>query len=282
MDSNYVAIRSIAQTAPTFTTATDNYALKDAATQGNLCGLILEVGSKKEYASFVAFQDAIIANSSLNKTNIATDNIVYTSAKGDVLNIQYNSSGTFTEPLYDWGYGPTTPQVAQKSPPFVQPTWPNGEGCGRIASWSVNSVPVDFTNAKWGVYDGPNFSLKNSVLRITDGNNQTMEIDYTGTLPVYNPASYTALDNISEKDGIFKLYPNPATNLVNIELYSNYRGSYFIELSDLTGKSMLMMSNEKTTQFESIQLPLSEKFRGLYLLKIKTGNNTFTKKVQII
>ncbi|MBV5343736.1 hypothetical protein JZU68_09105, partial [bacterium] len=181
MDSNYVAIRSIAQTAPTFTTATDNYALKDAATQGNLCGLILEVGSKKEYASFVAFQDAIIANSSLNKTNIATDNM---------LNIQYNSSGTFTEPLYDWGYGPTTPQVAQKSPPFVQPTWPNGEGCGRIASWSVNSVPVDFTNAKWGVYDGPNFSLKNSVLRITDGNNQTMEIDYTGTLPVYNPASY--------------------------------------------------------------------------------------------
>ncbi len=281
MDSNYVAIRSIAQMAPTYATATDNYALKDAASQGNLCGLILEVGSKKEYTTFVAFQDAIIANSSLNKINIATDNIVYTSAKGDVLNIQYNSSGTFTEPIYDWGYGPTTPQLAQKSPPFVQPTWPAGEGCGRIASWSVNAVPVDFTNSKWGVYDGPNFSLKNSVLRLNDGKNQTLEIDYTGSLPVYNPASYSALDNVKDKGAIFKLYPNPATNLINVELYSNYRGSYLVELLDLTGKSILMVSNTKTTQLELIQLPLSEKLRGLYLLKIKINNKLFTKKVQI-
>jgi len=281
MDSNYVAIRSIAQAAPTFTTATDNFALKDAATQGNLCGLILEVGSKKEYASFVAFQDAIIANSSLNKTNIATDNISYTSAKGDVLNIQYNSSGTFTEPLYDWGYGPTTPQLAQKSPPFIQPTWPTGQGCGRIATWSVNGVPVDLANAKWGVYDGPNFSLKNSVLRLNDGPTGSLEIDYTGILPVYNPSSYTALENVNEKGGIFKLYPNPATNLINIEVYSDYRGSYLVELFDLAGKSILMVSKEKTSQLEMIQLPLSEKLRGLYLLKVKTATNSYSKKVQV-
>jgi hypothetical protein len=281
MDSNFVAIRSIAQSAPTFTTATDNYALKDAATQGNLCGLIMEVGSKKENASFVVFQDAILANSSLNKTNIATDNIVYTSAKGDVLNIQYNASGTFTEPLYDWGYGPITSQNAQKSPPFVQPTWPTGQGCGRNASWSVNAVPVDITNSNWGVYEGPNFSLKNSVLRLIDGKNQTLEIDFKGTLPVYNPASYTELENVNEKVGIFKLYPNPATNLVNIEFYSNYRGSYLVELLDLTGKSILMISKQKTTQMELLQMPLSDKLQGLYLLKIKTGGNTFTKKVQI-
>ena len=36
MDSNYVAIRSVAQTAPTYTSATDNYALKDAAAQRNI------------------------------------------------------------------------------------------------------------------------------------------------------------------------------------------------------------------------------------------------------
>ncbi|MFZ4725506.1 MAG: T9SS type A sorting domain-containing protein [Paludibacter sp.] len=281
MDSNYVAIRSIAQSAPTFTTATDNYALKDAATQGNLCGLILEVGSKKEYSSFVVFQDAMIANSSLNKTNIAADNIIYTSAKGDVLNIQYKSSGTFTEPLYDWGYGPITAQLAQKSPPFIQPTWPTGEGCGRIASWLVNGAPLDFSNSKWGVYEGPNFSLKNSVLRLLEGNVQTLEIDYTGNLPVYNPASYSALENVKEKGGIFKLYPNPATTLINIELYSDYRGSCLVELFDLNGKSILMLSKEKSSQLEILQLPLSKKLRGLYLLKVKTGNNTFTKKVQI-
>ncbi|MFZ4582067.1 MAG: T9SS type A sorting domain-containing protein [Paludibacter sp.] len=281
MDSNYVAIRSIAQTAPTYATATDNYALKDAASQGNLCGLILEVGSKKEYATFLAFQDAIIANSSLNKTNIATDNIIYISAKGDVLNIQYNSSGTFTEPLYDWGYGPTTPQLAQKSPPFIQPTWPTGEGCGRIASWSVNGTAVDFSNSKWSVYDGPNLQLKNSVLRLNDGLSQTFEIDYTGALPVYNSGGFASIAKNNENEDSFKIYPNPTTNLLNIELNSSYIGSYLVELFDLSGKSVLMLSNRKTSRTELIQLPLSKKLKGLFLLKVKTNNNTITKKVQI-
>ncbi len=281
MDSNYVAIRSIAQTAPTYASVTDNYALKDAAPQGNLCGLILEVGSKKEYASFVVFQDAIIDNSSLNKTNISADNIVYTSAKGDVLNIQYNSSGTFTEPLYDWGYGPVTRQLAQKSPPFIQPTWPTGEGFGRIASWSVNGTSVDMTNSKWSVYDGPNLQLKNSILRINDGLTQAFEIDYTGTLPVYKSGNYASIAKNKVNQDSFKIYPNPATNLLNIELYSTYTGSYLVELFDLSGKSVLMLSNQKTSSMELVQLPLSKKLKGLFLLKVKTGNNTFTKKIQI-
>ncbi len=281
MDSNYVAIRSIAQTAPTYATATDNYALKDAAMQGNLCGLILEVGSKKEYTTFVAFQDAIIANSSLNKINIATDNIVYTSAKGDVLNIQYNSSGTFTEPIYDWGYGPVTRQLTQKSPPFIQPNWPTGEGFGRLASWSVNGTAVDFSNSKWNVYDGPNLQLKNSILRLNDGLSQPFEIDYTGALPVYNSGGYASIAKNNENEDSFKIYPNPATNLLNIELNSSYIGSYLVELFDLSGKSVLMLSNRKTSRTELVQLPLSKKLKGLFLLKVKTSNNTITKKVQI-
>ncbi|OIP81262.1 MAG: hypothetical protein AUK44_10415 [Porphyromonadaceae bacterium CG2_30_38_12] len=281
MDSNYVAIRSIAQTAPTYASATDNYALKDAATQGNLCGLILEVGSKNEYASFVAFQDAIIANSSLNKANIATDKIIYTSAKGDVLNIQYNSSGTFIEPLYDWGYGPLTKQLAQKSPPFVQPKWPSGEGYGRVASWSVNGTAIDFTNSKWNVFDGPNLQLKNSLLRLNDGLTQTLEIDYNGNLPVYTPSNYTNLEDNKVPLNDIKIYPNPATNLLNIELISNFMGSYIVELLDLNGRSIVLLSNRKISNRELLQLPLPEKLQGLFLLKVKTGENVVTKKVQI-
>lgn len=281
MDSNYVSIRSIAQSAPTLSDATDNYGLKDAAPQGNLCGLILEVGSKREYSSFVAFQDSIIANTLLDKSNIAADNIVYTSAKGDELNIHYNSSGTFTEPLYDWGYGPITKQLAQKSPPFIQPTWPSGEGFGRIASWSVNGTAVDMSNSKWCVYDGPNFQLKNNVLRLYEGSSQTLQIDYTGILPVYTPNNIAAItkNNLNEND--LKIYPNPTTNQLFIEFTSNYKGNYVVELFDPNGKSVLMLSNQKKSNMELVQLPLSKKLKGLFLLKVKTGNNTFTKKVQI-
>jgi hypothetical protein len=281
MDSNYVAIRSIAQIAPTVSTASDNFGLVDAATTGSLCGLILEVGSKLEYSSFADFQTKINSLSSLNKAQIASGKITYTSAVGDVLDVQFMSSGTFTEPLYDWGTGPVKPQLSQTSPPYVQPTWPIGEGFGRIANWSVNTAPMDFTNSKWAVYDGPNFSLKQSVLKLNDGAGKTMEIDYSGNLPVYNPITYIPFGNVNANKGIFKLYPNPATNLINVELYSSYIGGFTVELLDLTGRSILLLSKEKTTQLELVQLPLSKKLNGLFLIKIKTGYHTFSKKVQI-
>lgn len=281
MDSNYVAIRSIAQVAPTYTSANDNYALKDAAPQGNLCGLILEVGSKKEYASFVAFQDAIITNSSLNKTNIATDNIVYTSANGDVLNIQYNSSGTFTEPIYDWGYGPVTQQFSQTSPPFIQPTWPSGEGFGRLASWSVNGNALDFENSKWSVYDGPNLQLKNSVLRLDDGVSMPYLIDYTGSLPIYSTDNYTKLDSNRTNNDAVKIYPNPATNILNVELISDFIGNYIVELVDLNGRSMVLRSNRKSAVKEIVVLPLPERLKGSFLLKVTTSQKLIVRVVQI-
>lgn len=281
MDSNYVAIRSVAQTAPTYTSATDNYALKDAAAQGNLCGLILEVGSKNEYASFVAFQDAIIANSSLNKTNIADDNIIYTSAKGDVLNIQYNSSGTFTEPIYDWGYGPVTPQAIQTTPPFIQPTWPSGEGYGRLATWSVNGIKMDFDNSKWSVFDGPNLQLKNNVLRLSDGFSMPFEIDYTGVLPMFNDDNYTRTVNLNNKDEGIKIFPNPATNIINIELPVSFSGNYIVELLDLNGRSLVLRSNRKLNSVETVVLPISEKIKGSFLIKVTTSQKNESKIVQI-
>ena len=281
MDSNYVSIRSIAQSAPTvIAPATDNYALKDAAPQGSLCGLILEVGSKKDYSSFANFQTAIISNSSLNKTNIATDKIIYTSAMGDVLSIQYNSSGTFTEPAYDWNYGPTTPQLAPTCPPFIQPTWPTGEGHGRNATWTVNGAPVNLAG-DWGVYQGPHFSLSQSILRLNNGMGDTLRIDYTAALPVYNNESLSTALNSKNNMGRIRIYPNPVNEQLNVELISSYHGPYSIELLDLSGRTLIKINTEKKNELELAKLHIPERRQGVYIVKIKAGVNVYSEKIEI-
>ena len=282
MDSNYVAIRSLVRTAPRIGIVTDNFDVVDSAAVGNLCGLVLEVGSKLEYSSFADFQSKIISLTSLNKAQIGTDKISYTSAFGDVIDVQFNAAGTFTEPLFDWGKGPITKQLLQKSPPFIQPTWPTGAGHGRVASWSVNAVPLDMTNSKWAVYEGPHFSLKNSILRLYNGTADSLRIDYTGTLPVYvslTTNNNNIRNNVTIKD--LKIYPNPASQLLNVEFESELSGSYTVELMDLSGKSILTQSNQKNAGLAMMQMQLRESLRGMYILKIKCGNSTLIEKLQI-
>ncbi len=281
MDLNYAAIRSIAQTAPTvIAAATDNYGLKDAAASG-LCGLILEVASKQDYSSFSAFQSAILTNSSLNKTDIATDKIIYTSALGDVISVQYNSSGTFSEPLYDWGYGPVTPQLSQTSPPFIQPTWPTGQGCGRLATWTVNGKLLDLTTKTWAVFDGPNLSLKNSILKINDGSADSLTIDYSGLQPIFKSGTYTIVKNINAGIGSLKLFPNPSKGVLNLELTNAYSGSVTIQLIDLTGKQIRVYTKEKSSEKVVYTFSTASVAHGMYLVKVKAGNETTTQRIQI-
>lgn len=280
LDSNYVAIRSIAQTAPTVSTATDNYGIKDAAGKGELCGLILEAGSKQDYISLQAFKNAINSTTVLDKSQINTARISYKNLDGEIITMQYNSNGTFTEPIYDWGYGPTKPQMAQKTPPFVQPVWPTGESHGRIASWSVNQTTLNLNN-NWPIFSGPHVILNNSVLRLYPNSIDSLHIDFTGDLPVYTSNTTTQNPIFSATTDDLKLYPNPATEIVNVVFSSPHRGNISIELIDLSGQSVYLIYSKKTDERQVYTIPLSKKFKGLYLVKVVAGKHIISQKVQV-
>jgi len=280
LDSNYVAIRSIAQVAPTITTASDNYGIKDTSNKGELCGLVLEVGSKRDYASLAAFKTAIATNTTLDKSQIGSGRVIYKNLDGEVISMQFNSNGTFTEPIYDWGYGPTTPQIAQKTPPFVQPQWPHGEGYGRVPTWSVNNVDVSTSNYL-AVYKGKNFELSNRILRIYAGKFDSLRVDFSGNLPVYSTTISNIFPVAINRNGNIELYPNPAKELVNVEVNSSYIGSITIELIDLMGRSIYLFTDDKKSNKQVYTIPLSKKHSGIYFVKFKEGQNVLTRKMQI-
>ena len=79
------------------------------------------------------------------------------------------------------------------------------------------------------------------------------------------------------QDG-FKLYPNPANNLINLSYEFGNGVSYEVACFDINGKQVLNTSwiNNSTMK----QIDISNLTPGVYLLKIVSGNDIIhTEKV---
>lgn len=91
----------------------------------------------------------------------------------------------------------------------------------------------------------------------------------------YHPGSTASVKN--EHLIKLKIWPNPATNLVNLEIEEKYRGQNgqltLINLQGQVVKTYALTAYE--TQSE-IQLPLTELNTGLYLLQLQMGDNQQT------
>jgi len=179
----YAAIRSLADPFPLVMEG--KYAV-DRAPPGMVCGLLLEVLPASQFESFREFRQKYPGRTALDRSRLAElDRICYTAYDQTQIEATYREKGTFTEPIYDWGYGVTVPLVIQTSPPFVQPRWPEGKGHGRIASWSVNGNTVDLDTI-WPVYSGPHLEIGKGVLTIRDGSGSVYCVDFRGEIPEFS------------------------------------------------------------------------------------------------
>lgn len=176
----WMAVRSLAGETP----RRDGMRLTDAAAPGSLAGLVLEVGSFPAHGGFEAFQEAVLDRTSLDRSALGDHRFTYTNLAGERIEFRFKTSGEWVEPDYDWNYGVTEQRVILTTDDWIQPDWPSGEGHGRLASWSVDGVPVDFA-ARRAVFDGPHVSLRGGVLRLHD-DEATHVVDYSGARPVFH------------------------------------------------------------------------------------------------
>ena len=274
LEKTYLAIRTIALTTPNDLSATSNtdngtflYS-RDNAAKGSLCGFVMEVKNKDDYASFATFQNAVIDFTTLDKSEVGNNEITYTNLNGDVIVATYNTSGSFSEPIYDWGYGVTTKRSVQTEPPFTQPDWPSGEGYGRLASWSVNATPVDL-NADWGLYTGPNVEVNNEMLVLNDSVGGTYTVDYTGEVPVFG-GTLTVNEMELAPKSLLKLYPNPTNASFSIEGLTETSN-----VSIYSTSGMLL----KKTKNSGEPISVSELTKGLYIVVTETDQGNMANKL---
>jgi len=81
--------------------------------------------------------------------------------------------------------------------------------------------------------------------------------------------------NIEDDAPETSLYPNPAENSVTITLNSDWKGQKVLNLLDLSGKALIT----KEFSQNSYELNVSGLATGLYIIKIKDGNNTLVEKL---
>ncbi len=131
----------------------------DFGDPGELCGLLMEAVDKGNYGSFPDYLES--QTKSGKSLKIDTDNniISYLSQEGFELRVQYRTRGSFTEPVYDWGYGPLISSHIHQSPPYVQPDWPEGRGHGRVPLIWVDGRRK-YTDDNPPVYCGPDLRIE--------------------------------------------------------------------------------------------------------------------------
>lgn len=97
--------------------------------------------------------------------------VIYNSLKGFTISARYGNEGTFTEPIFDWGFGITKPYAVTYEADFRQPVWPQGKGYGKIPDLEIDGKPIPL-NTVWPVFNGNEMSLKNSILKIRIDNKE--------------------------------------------------------------------------------------------------------------
>ncbi len=93
----------------------------------------------------------------------------------------------------------------------------------------------------------------------------------------YNLDIYTGL-NESELVSEIKLFPNPATDIVNIQINSNLYNSFDIQIFDVTGR----LIKEASSKQKTYSLDVSAFNSGTYFAVINSGSTTIAKQSFIV
>jgi hypothetical protein len=178
-----------------------------------------------------------------------------------IWNLSSGGSGTYT---FLWSFGDGT----SSTDPFPTHTYANGgpyvlcltiddgQGC---TSTHCDSVSVDSN----GMYTG-----------FTGGGNQRLQ---GFTISVQNQLG-TGVAEPTISEGL-AIWPNPATNELNIALSDAVSGKVEVALMDANGRVMLMERHSVVSGRNQLLLNTADLAPGLYLLRISNGTQVLSQRI---
>ena len=278
LDRFYIAVRTLALDSASGETNEPNSSTRkfvlDQALLGQICGTVAEAGSKTEYANLAAFQTAIFTRTRLGKADFQTSHrLYYKTLAGDSLSVHYNTAGSFTEPIFDWGYGVTTQQIITQATPWQEPAWPSGEGFGKVADWTINGQA--FTPAT-AVFSGPGLSQTGGVLRYSDGT-AFYQVDYTGMDPVFTSSVVAAKLIAKQERPVVSPNPNKGLFTIGVNSAANTLGDG--QLYTINGKLVKRFSMQATNTGALVDL--HSVLPGNYIIKYSWMGKPFSDKIVI-
>ncbi len=112
-------------------------------------------------------------------------------------------------------------------------------------------------------------------------NNHWMDADDFGTVLLVSTTGITAPNEKSNYLSSFHLYPNPATNFVQLEMANDYFGKYTIKLFNIMGQEVYRLSQFKSNQQAQAIVSSQNLQAGVYFFEIILEKQRFVKKIVI-
>lgn len=132
-----------------------------------------------------------------------------------------------------------------------------------VISLADNSVIQTFTSGA------------TNVATASDGSKFYVTDTYNGTVRVYKKITSTGFEDTKTK--IFSIYPNPASNVITLNLNKTNNEALDLNVYSISGtlvKSEMLKQNQHETNIADLP-------NGVYLVTIKSKNETETKKLVI-
>jgi len=192
-----------------------------------------------------------------------------------ITNGQYKHD-SFPGGTYYFHYNAGIGSVNEKKTAFSDPIYLNGMG------WLKSETVQDTFRLSGAFFQKGHVN----IIIIWPGGSKAVEgNDTLDTIP-HQTASFYVSDTLAgiiptASTNSFKIYPNPARDVVNIQMKE--AGEGMIRLMDMTGK--LITSKPYTAKAgEDVNLPLNKGAvipDGLYLINIESGNSSSVSKIMI-
>jgi DNA-binding beta-propeller fold protein YncE len=132
-----------------------------------------------------------------------------------------------------------------------------------VISLADNSVIQTFTSGA------------TNVVTASDGSKFYVTDTYNGTVRVYKKIASTGFEDVKTKT--FSIYPNPASNVITLNVNKTNNENLTLNIYSISGtlvKSEMLKLNQQRTNIADLP-------NGVYLITIKSKNETETKKLVI-
>ena len=110
-----------------------------------------------------------------------------------------------------------------------------------------------------------------------------VEASSTNFTPSYNDVTQStmAAPQMVNETAKWKIYPNPARNMVNISYTSSEASSGQLQITDMSGRLLQSRPVDIRAGNNNFSLDLKQYVKGIYMVKLTTRYETFTNKLLI-
>lgn len=146
-----------------------------------------------------------------------------------------------------------------------------------ISNDTLFSSPA--SNYQWNLDGNPIAGAVDSFYVITMSGAYTVTVMDTAGFCSATSENYVGMDEITGLGFNYSLYPNPVSDVLNMDIYIKENAPLSIEVRDVVGKLIYTTELRSGKTNERISIDMSAQSKGMYLISIRNNKGTSTKKI---